>query len=357
MKNTIVQNFLADDEAIIITGSLNCNMDDRYLNREAIHPVQLFMDGELRPISYFDSWGDFGASSFTWLQTDTDKFFFTTGDSIYLFDVTQGIWQSLSNLPLKDVHEMELIDNVQWISNTGHDEVIGIDPLTGRISQRVALKMMQRKSHVEKLAATAEEIKTVDKFHCNQVTQSYDGQLLALVHHTSGQQIIRKVANKIIKNQGNGGVINLDTGESIDLKLKSPHNIRKINGNYWIFDSGNSRIHIYDKQWQLIKKINSAGFARGADITQSGVLCVGISETRKRYLDIIKGAKKVPNMLQFYSTKDHKLLAEIIIRDIEQINNVYVVKRKKAEQLLQLGYDSQEYFPVGDYVDSMPASI
>ena len=90
-----------------------------------------------------------------------------------------------------------------------------------------------------------ENITSVDKFHCNQIFQGYDDQIYALVHHANGKQLLQKVAKKILKLQGDGGIINLTTGQSFNLKLSAPHNVRKISEDYWIFSSGDSKIKLF----------------------------------------------------------------------------------------------------------------
>jgi len=336
MKKDYYQNYLAEDEVVMITGSLNCNKDDRYLSRKDIHPVQLLIDNKVIPVPFFDSWGEYGASSFAWDKDKNDYIYFTTGETPYKIDLLTKQYKSMNIDRLKDVHEIEIINGKLWLSNTGNDEAIAIDISKETVSKRVSLKMLKENNEININVNTKPELNKVEKFHCNQITTGYSGELWALVHHTSGEQIIRKVANKLIKNQGNGGVIDLNTGNFIDLKLKSPHSIRKIKSNYWVFDSGNSKAHIYSPSWELIKKVDTAGFARGADISKNGVVCAGISETRKRYLNIIKGGKKVPNMLQFFSGLTADVIDEVEIPDIEQINNVYVIDRQMSEQLLAL---------------------
>jgi len=336
MKNSYYQDYFTDDEVILVTGSLNANKDDQYMSREEIRPVQLIMDNEIIPVRYFDAWGEYGASSFAWSEEDEDILYFTTGDTPYQINLENNEYESLEIKGLKDVHEIEMIEEKLWLSNTGRDEAVEVDLLTREISQRVSLNMLKDNKQINIDNNNEEDISIVEKFHCNQITTGYDNQLWALVHHTSGEQVIRKVANKLIKNQGNGGVINLNNGEFINLKLKSPHSIRKIDGNYWVFDSGNSRLHIYDASWELIKKVNTAGFARGSDVTQKGVVCVGISETRKRYLNLIKGGKSVPNMVQFFSGLTTETIGEIVIPDIEQVNNIYIINRTMAKKILSL---------------------
>jgi hypothetical protein len=330
------ENLLSAEEVLLVTGSQNANENDRYLDREQIRPVQLIIDNEVIPVPYFNEIGEFGVSSFAWDKENDGTIYFSAGETPYKLKLEEKLCQSLGISGLKDVHEIELINNELWMSNTGFDEAVSINLQEQDVSQRISLKMLLENNDIDfDYTIDQKDISVVEKFHCNQITTDYNDQLIALVHHTSGTQIIRKVANKLIKNQGNGGVINLITGEYCDLKLKSPHSIRKITGNYWVFDSGNSRIHIYDKNWKLVKKIDTRGFGRGSDVLND-IVCVGISETRKRYLNLINSGEKVPNLIQFFSSSTGESLGEIVIPNIEQINNVYTIKRSMAVKLLNL---------------------
>jgi hypothetical protein len=337
MTNNI-QQFFNDNEVLMVTGSMNANEKDRYMPREAIQPVHLIMDNQVIPVNFFDSWGEFGVSSFAWDKQDKDHMYFTTGQTPYKININKKSSESLNINALKDVHEIEIINGQLWLSNTGMDEAVAVDLQHHQVAKKIVLKNIQDNQllHIDTELHRDEQADIVEKYHCNQITSSYEGDLLALVHHTSGIQVIRKVANKLIKNQGNGGVINLQNGDYIDLKLKSPHSIRKIDGNYWIFDSGNARAHIYDSKWNLLTKVATRGFGRGASRLEKGIVCAGISETRKRYLNVINSSQKVPNMVQFFSSDTFESLAEVVIPNIEQVNNVYTIDRKTARGLLNL---------------------
>lgn len=333
MENS-TRNLFNDNEVLLVTGSMNANQNDRYLPRDKIKPVQLIMDNQVIPVDYFNSWGEYGVSSFAWDNLESGTLYFSTGKTPYKLDLQARLATSLQIDKLQDVHEIEFINNHLWLSNTGKDEAVAINMHDHKVAQTIALKELKNTSSVNE--DNNDNADYLEKYHCNQITEGYQGELYALVHHTSGIQMIRKVANKLIKNQGNGGVINLETGDYIDLKLKSPHSIRKIDNNYWIFDSGNARAHIYDQHWKLLEKVATRGFARGSSLLEKGIVCAGISETRKRYLNIIKSSEKVQNMVQFFDANTLQSIAEVVIPDIEQVNNVYTIDRQTAQGLLNL---------------------
>jgi hypothetical protein len=132
-------------------------------------------------------------------------------------------------------------------------------------------------------------------------------------------------------------VIDLNSGRVVQLGLRSPHNIRKIKRDYWVFDSGNWTINIYDQSWSLKGKIPTRGYCRGADISEDvGVFCAGISETRRRYLHFIQGEKQAPNMVQFFSIDTQELISEVVLSHIEQVNSVHVTSKDVALALLKL---------------------
>ncbi len=158
-----------------------------------------------------------------------------------------------------------------------------------------------------------------------------------MVHHTSGRQLIKRIAQKFIKSQGNGGVVNITKRKRHPLNFKAPHGVRKVNDQYWVFDSGHFELKIFDKNWNFLRSLNTKGFGRGADIdTYLNVYYGGVSETRKRYLGLFPGGEAVPNMVQFISIPDYKIFHTVKIPDIEQINNVYCLQKDVADLLLKL---------------------
>jgi hypothetical protein len=145
-----------------------------------------------------------------------------------------------------------------------------------------------------------------------------------------------RIAKKLIKKQGDGGVVDLISGRGVQLWLKAPHTVRIVNGAYWVFDSGNMTMNVYDRDWRLQRRIPTAGWGRGADL--SGDVrryYAGISEKRKRYQE--KGDDSGGNMVQVFSAADGDCVGRIpIVSGIEQINNVYTIPRSIALALLAL---------------------
>jgi hypothetical protein len=161
--------------------------------------------------------------------------------------------------------------------------------------------------------------------------------LYALVHHVTGKQLIRRIAEKFIKSQGNGGVINLSTGRVVPLRLRAPHSVRKVRGDYWLCDSGNATVNVYSPEWELKETIRAKGWGRGADTSEAlGTFYLGISATRRRYLNVVSSGRKVPNMVQVLSVADGSPVGEVEFSAIEQINNVYTIPREMAAALLDL---------------------
>lgn len=162
-----------------------------------------------------------------------------------------------------------------------------------------------------------------------------DGELYTLVHHTSGRQLIT-LANKLIKRQGGGGVIGLQSGRRIQLGLKAPHSVRIVGDKYWVCDSGRRTISIYNNEWELQNRLPSNGWGRGADVSnETGFFYLGISATRKRYRD--RERSSAVNMVQVFRINDGTPVGEIVVpRGVEQINNVYIIPRRLADVLLHL---------------------
>ena len=92
---------------------------------------------------------------------------------------------------------------------------------------------------------------TVDKFHANQIVRGLDGRLYVLVHHVDGKQIVKYVAQRLVKMQGNGGVIELETGRPVPLSLSGPHSIEVVGPDeQWICDSRAGVLRVYDRDWR-----------------------------------------------------------------------------------------------------------
>lgn len=327
-------------DPLLVIGSLNAKQEDRSMRREDIRSVQLFYQGEARTLKYFNEFGELGVSSMDWTEEAPQTIYFTEGQRLFRLDLVKGACAELTIPRLLDVHEITCIDGELWLSNTGYDEVVSYKLDDGQVS-RIQLqrfkehsdptlnKMMEEESDAE--------VETVDRFHCNQIFKGHDGHRYCLVHHVSGMQLVKKFAQKIIKTQGNGGVINLDTGQTHALNLKAPHTVRKVNGDYWIFSSGHAITRIYDKDWNLKRDFDNKGWARGGSLSSDGnTYFAGVSAPRKRYLNFLKANAQIPNMVEAFDVTSCRRLGEIALDGIEQVNNVYTLSKEQAEGLLSL---------------------
>jgi len=315
-------NDLLFEQPVLVLGSLNAHIDDRTLNQSDLISAQIFENNSVLPLHYFDEWGT-GLSSLDWIPEEPHILYITTGSDLIKLDLVKKTKEELPIDKIKDIHEIKFINRTLWLSNTGYDEAIAYDIDKKVIIERISLSQFRTNSIQFK-----ENVVTVDKFHCNQIFQGYDDQIYALVHHANGKQLLQKVAKKILKLQGDGGIINLTTGQSFNLKLSAPHNVRKISGEYWIFSSGDSKIKLFDRNWEYIKTIPASGWARGADLDKNKLFC-GISAPRKRYLERINGNSNTNNLIEVFDVKNHIQIGNVTVQNIEQINNLYLLSHEQ----------------------------
>ena len=341
-----LEQLVHPDEALIVLGSLNAHPQDRKIKRSEVRPVQVMFHGEdSRPATFFDSWGKFGASSFAWHPEKPHVLYFATDSGVEATNELLKIdlqEQRVTRIPvtgLLDVHEMAVIGDTLWISNTATDEAVAFDLTRERVSRRISLSVQQTTpkitTHSDEPLNDKPEV--VDRFHCNQAFEGFEGDLYALVHYAVGKQLVRRATQKLVKRQGNGGVINLSTGVATPLDLRQPHSVRKVGDRYWILDSGRSMINVYSPDWVLQDTFSSRGWCRGGSVSQKlGLFYAGISEIRKRYLDLVPASQLAPNMVQVISVETGESFGEILLSDIEQVNEVYVVSKWTAQALLKL---------------------
>lgn len=337
-------SWIAPDEALVVMGSLNAKPQDRSLDRAALHPVQVIMAEGSYAVHFLDTWGTLGISAMAFVDTQTC--YLTTGEDLWEVSLTGGqvVRQEIPHL--KDVHELTLIQGTLWLANTGLDQAVGFDLATRTVRQVVDLKAWRAAVQQNGLAdyVPKDGAQWVDRFHCNLIFEGHEGHLYALVHHVNGWQLIHKVAEKLIKTHGNGGVLNLTTGAVIPLNLKAPHTVRRVGHHYWLFDSGANMLNVYDASWKLLHRMHTRGWGRGGQASRDGRrFYAGISATRKRYLGVIQGAQQTDNLVQIFDTRNGKSVGELLVPHIEQINNVCVVPRETAEALLAITETDTSY--------------
>ncbi len=322
------------EKRILVIGSLNANPADREISRDNIRSMQLIEeDSKIIPVDFFNNWGDLGMSSMCWHDSAPYVLYIASSNEVFRFLLKENKVEKLEIPNLTDIHEITMIGKFIWISNTKHDEIVSYNIETKTIGERINLSDF--KSNAPEEGESDADTEVVDKFHCNLIFEGYEGDLYILVHHTSGRQLMKRIAQKFIKSQGNGGVVNISKRKRFPLNFKAPHSVRKINNQYWVFDSGHFELKIFDKNWNFLRTMDTKGFGRGGDIdTNKNVYYGGVSETRKRYLGLFPGGEAVPNMVQVISVADYKLIGSVKIPNIEQINNVYCLQKEVAELLL-----------------------
>ena len=322
-------------EAIVVVGALATKPADRSLERHQINPVQVFTSDGVTPVRSLDC-GEFGMSSLV-IRADAGVVYGSSGNDFFRLDLADGIITDLG-LDLKDSHEVTEIDGTLWIANTGRDEAIAFDLATEKVTRRVPIRSARgsERAPAPFAAPTSDAGETVDKFHANQVTRGLDGNLYVLVHHVDGKQIVKYVAQRLVKMQGNGGVIELETGRPIPLSLSGPHSVEVVGPDeQWVCDSRAGVLRVYDRDWREHAQIPCAGWGRGVSVSRaSGRVYVGISSIRKRYLQVIPTSQHSQNMIQAFDIGGHALVGETVVPDIETINNVYLVGRETAQRLL-----------------------
>lgn len=257
-----------------------------------------------------------------------NKLFVSINNEIRKLDVENRSYDVLNLGTVADIHDIHFLnDGNLWISNTEYDEAIAYNPETDKVVKRETLEPFRKK--LDSIEKDEEIAKVKDRFHCNQVFRDYNDDLCVLIHSISGWQYYRVLLEKLVKKQGDGGVINLAKKKIIPLKLQSPHTVRKINQHYWIQDSGDLSTKIYDKNWSHVDTIKTGGFGRGSDFSEADdIAYIGLSATRKRYLKVIPTSEYHSNRILKVRISDRTKIEEIPVPNIEQLDNVYILNNQ-----------------------------
>lgn len=314
------------DCCLVVLGSLNSKIADRTLTREEIIPVQFISGEKIEPIDFFNDFGELGVSSLQFFPK-MDKMFFSTGADLFVIDIYDLSYRELDIPGLIDVHEMSTIGESLWLANTGRNEAIEIDPKRNEVLNRKVLRGEQGDDEL-------------DKFHCNQIFQDLDGRFWGLVHHVGGRQIINVVKGKLVKSQGDGGLRSVSDDEAKNLRLNGPHSIREVEGEYWIFSSGEQIIKRYNRNWEYLGSIPTLGWGRGGEYwTNEGIYYSGISPIRKRYAGIVKASTTTTPQVEKIDVNKKCSIGSLEIPNIEQINNIYSIPFETIQSLQSIVID------------------
>ncbi len=296
------------EDALIVVGGPAVSEKDRLVSVDSLRPVQVLGGDKFTALDGFSLPTNSGMSN---LVSVDGQLIWSSGDDLLVGSRHQH--RSLPVADLADVHEITIEDQHILIANTRADEAIVLD--------RTSLKV------IERLRPRNEGI-----HHLNQAFVGLDGFRYALVHHLERRQLRKRVAGRLLKVQGDGGVINLDTGELHDLRLTAPHSARLINGQTWILDSGRARVLIYDNKWLSLDKIALAGWGRGAAVSADGqILWVGLSPLRPRYQGFVEGPSiPRPAIVAIDITTRH-VIQTVPVEGVDQINGVHLINRTQLE--------------------------
>ncbi len=306
---------------LICLGSLNAKNEDRHMKREEVSPFQYYTlcDKKVFEFSQVSSMGKLGLGS---LAVSGNTIYFTTGWEIYEVTADTLEINEIVIPGLNDVHDLEIIDDKLYFANTGINELVCYDPNIKKILERITLP---------KKTPMIRNSKKADVYHCNQCFEDDNGDLLALVHHVDGKQNLVSISSRImvkLKQQGNGGVVDARTGEVKLSGLSAPHSLRSLNdGSYIVCDSGRFELCHYDENWKLIKKVSTGGFSRGIAMERDYVY-VGVSATRKRYVGILPDSGAEFNTILIFEKRNFELVEKIIVKNVEQINNLYIATKE-----------------------------
>ena len=70
---------------------------------------------------------------------DAMQLYFATSSEVFLFDLNKGTHENLQIPNLTDIHEISIIGEELWISNTKHDEIVSYNIRKKAVERRVDL--------------------------------------------------------------------------------------------------------------------------------------------------------------------------------------------------------------------------
>ncbi|MDG2111131.1 MAG: hypothetical protein P8N02_00775 [Actinomycetota bacterium] len=314
-----LHDVVGPDRRMVVTTSLCANPDDRTMTRSDIAPVQLLTGHGFAAIDWLQPIGDLGLSALTII--DDNRLLVVDGDVIHVAQHGGGISELDGNY--RDLHEVIVDGDEILAANTGNDEVVVLDRNTLTELRRVR----------PRAAGRADDAGEVDRFHLNQGLRLPSGELVALVHHVNGRQLVTRLKARVLKSHGNGGVAGLEGAPDVQLNLAAPHNIRVLSDGFLVFDSGRALGRRYDSSWKQVLEFETAGWGRGCTVDESADLVyIGSSPPRLRYKKQLQGRATDRPIIEARRLSDGQLVASEYVADCEQINNLYLFGTPEYER-------------------------
>ena len=279
----------SSDAAIMVLGSISQNEHDRVHTEDSLRPVQLLDSGR------------FDALDVTWpseLGASTGVAF---NGGIALASQSTIHMPDLILTGLHDVHELSVDRESLWIPNTGRNELLTV--------------------------STSGDVEHHDLglgyHHCNQDFRCAAGKRWGLVHHIHGRQFLRRVAGRVLKSQGDGGLLSLDHEDNRELRLSAPHSARVVNGENWILDSGRAVVRRYSVDWIELGQLALGGWGRGAYVTpDEAFMYVGLSPLRRRYRSVSQVSAVEQPEVHVIDVQRLNVVEKLPVDGIDQINGL-----------------------------------
>lgn len=325
--------------ALLVVGSQAWNPADRTLGRDRIRSVWVTdAGGRLRHCPFLDPLGPHGVRDL--LPLGDGRLVVSNGYDLRVLDPASGAMAPWDLEDVSDLHEVRREGARILVANTQRDELVELDG-EGHVRRRRDLSRFRHErarpiGHDRRLGgALGGEATHADHFHLNQGFAGHDGHTWVLVHHTAGYRPVTHVRQRLT-GHGGGGVIDLDDGRVCPLGLRAPHSVRRLGDGYVLLDSGRGDLVRYDRRWTEVGRHPVGGWGRGAAVDeQAGVVHVGLSATRARYLR--PGQDPGTNRVVAFDTASWTALGEVEVPGVEQLWSVRLVDATVADALVGLG--------------------
>lgn len=314
--------------ALIVSGAANWQVQDRYLDRDAIAPLQVVTPDGVWACEWFDQFRREGISCLL-PQPDGRSVLFTTGGNLLRLRLDDGACEALAVPDLVDVHELTSVPGGVLVANTGRDEVVDIELPGGAVRDRRKLAPLRRRGRPSRPASSADSI---ESFHLNQAFHAGD-RLMGLVHHIDGFRLFSH-AHRRLTGHGSGGILDLETGWRRDLRLHAPHTVRRREHGWLVLNSGRKEMLLLTEDWERDGVVPLKGWGRGGVLSADGrIFFAGISGIRRRYAR--PGDSTWTGLEAVDMTSGDRW--RLRLPRIEQVNAVELCTQQLAEALVALG--------------------
>lgn len=314
-------------EHLVAVGSQHAKVADREAPREAIEPLQFHTADGWEPITTWSAVGTLGISALVW-DEPTDSVWIATDDT--LWKVTDEAVTRVAADPLVDIHELRVHGRRLTIASTGMDTVVTVDLDRG---EEVGRDVLGAERTDAVTGAFVKATGRTERFHANQAFEDRGGRRWALVHHVTGLQVVQEVASRLLKRQGDGGLVSLDGLAPVDLGLSAPHSMRQVGDDWWVLDSGAGTARILDEAWGPIDTMVVGGWGRGATVLPDGSLAIGISAVRPRYRQRLQDFGDVDNHVAIIDPGTRTVVERVTVPRVDQLNAVESLPSRAIELL------------------------